>query len=243
MTSTPTNAVAARVRWAAASSLLLVAVAGALEAHGRASRHRFEPPPDMNGRRWLSAGDAAGAVRAWMACDLRGRRALVLTGRWSRPRTVKEGITEADLARAAAGPLDFLDADSALWVAATRGVVRALEVVMPPAALDRRLAEAEGPRGLVRTPGGFQHPFDAFERTFSSPGAYRGGPEPVLLLVEPSFLDAGAPDDLTAWLRERGVAFDLGVIALEDPLATAEQRARAAALAEALGAQFAEVQE
>jgi hypothetical protein len=57
----------------------------------------------------------------------------------------------------------------------------------------------------------------------------------VLVLVEPSFFDAGGLD-LPAWLAERGIVPSQVVVALDDPASTDAQRSAARALADRVAA-------
>jgi hypothetical protein len=232
-----------RLRWAAACTALLLLVVASLQARGHGARVPFDASRELGGRPWASVGDAADALRVWMASGLRGRRLLVLTGRWSRPRTLENApVSEADLARGLSGaPLDLLDANAALWMAGTRGIARSLDVVMPPAAFARRRAEVSGKRGFAPRPGGFALPFDAYERTFWTPDGYPPAEETVLVLIEPSFFEPGAPPDVGRWLRRLGVRFDLALVALEDPVATEDQRAETRRLVADVEAPFVEV--
>jgi hypothetical protein len=237
------DASAVRLRLAAVCAAALLLVAGALQARGLSARVPFDASRELDGRPWASVGDAADAVRVWLASGIRGRRLLVLTGRWSRPRTLENApVTEADLARGLAGePLDMLDADAALWLAGTRGIARSLDVVMPPEAFARRVAEVSGKRGFARRPGGFALPFDAYERAFWTPDGYPPAAETVLVLIEPSFFAPGGPPDVARWLQRRGIRFDLALVALEDPVATEAQRAEARRLVADVEAPFVEV--
>jgi hypothetical protein len=234
-----------RLRWAAACTALLLLVVASLQARGHGARVPFDASRELGGRPWASVGDAGDAVRVWMASGLRGRRLLVLTGRWSRPRTLENApVSEADLARGlslSAAPLDLLDADAALWTAGTRGIARSLDVVMPPAAFARRRAEVAGKHGFRPRAGGFALPFDAYERAFWTPDGYRPEEESVLVLIEPSFFEPGAPPDVARWLRRLGVRFDLALVTLEDPVATEDQRAEARRLVADVEAPFVEV--
>ncbi len=225
------------------AALALLALGGA-EARGRGARTFFAPPPEFRGGRWAMVGDAGQAFRVWRAAGLHGRAALVLTGRWSRPRSLRERPpTPREMAAGPGGPAEAVDADSALFAAAQLGIARRLEVVLPPAVLERRLGEVAGRKELVRERGAYRLPYEAVERRFSAPEAFAPPGEPVLVLVEPSFFQAGAPGDPAAWLASRGAAFDLGLVALEDPAADAGQREAARLFAAAQGAVFVEAGE
>jgi len=204
------------------------------------SRTTFTPPPDFGGARWAAVRDAAEAVRVWADADLHGRKVLLLTGRWAQIGSINVDVADAAGAGAKA-PLELLDADTAVLAAARSGVARELLVVMPPEAFRRRLEEVRGAKELRVGEGAFTLPYHGYARRFSTPAALAPDGEPVLALVEPSFFDAGAPDALATWLASRGVRVELGLVALSDPTASAAQRERAAAFAEATRAVSVEV--
>ena len=231
-----------RLAWAAGIVLFASAAIAGAEAAGREARRAFDPPPEFGGKRWAFVPDAAEAVRAWMAAGVHGRPLVVLTGRWGRPGT--PGTQPAVVvARSQSGDSpDLLDADSALFAAARLGVAREMLVAMPPAALAQRLDEARGAKDARVGDGWASHPYHGYPRRFSSPAALRAPSDPALVLIEPSFLEAAGPAPIDAWLRDRGVEVDLGIVALDDPTATDAQRERARALAEAMGAVAVEVE-
>lgn len=233
-----------RARWAWSGVLAASAVLAALasDCHGLASRRPFEPPPDLRGVSWATVGDAADAYRVWEAAGVRGRRLVVLTGRWSKPRNLKERPPAPEELAAGSGGGDIVDQDSALFAAAQSGIARRLDVVMPPSALDRRLAEVAGQKALERSGRAFRLPYEALERRFSAPEAFAAPSETVLVLVEPSWFQEGAPPDPAAWLAGLGARHDLALLALDDPAAGDEQRVRARRLGTVLGAQLLEVQ-
>ena len=225
-----------RRRWVAAGALALLSAALLLAvlAAAKGGRRLAPPPP-----RWRAVADAGEAWRAWRSAGVHGRVLLVFTGRWA---TVSQehplpSTWAADLAGCRPGPLPArLDADTALIAAASDGTARALDVVMPPAAYARRLAAVRGDKALRVEDGSFLDPFHGFPRRILLPGAPLASGEPVLVLVEPSFLGAGVAGTVDGWLRDRGLRSDLALVALDDPAATSAQRAAARALAERLGA-------
>lgn len=232
-------AVRARIAWAAALLVAAGAVALALEAAGHASRTTFVAPPEFGATRWAAVGDAGDAVRVWAEAEQRGRRLLLLTGRWALVQSMRLDALEASTARGAAP--DLVDANTAIMATARTGIARDLQVVMPPDAWQRRLDEVAAAKELVRGERAFSVPYHGFRRRFALPGALEPPGEPALVLVEPSFFAPGAPDDPAAWLRARGVEVDLGLVALADPTATPDQLERAAAFARHAGAVAVEV--
>ena len=220
----------------------MLASALATEAHGLRSRISFTPPSHLGGRCVVATADAADAFHIWVAAGLRGRRLLVLSGQWSRPRNVaKEPLTpeEQEVARLH-GETALVDARTALYAAARMGIARTIDVIMPPEALARRLAEVSGAKTLVRENGAFRVSYEGLERRFSNPEAFLPPQETALVLVEPSWFSPGAPSDPVAWLSSIGVTSDLALVALADPAATGEQRLAAARYAWAVGATFDE---
>lgn len=220
----------ARLLWAAAGVLLLAGALLASELRGRTARLLYAAPPGQP--RVFLAEDAAGAARLWAEAGIRGRRLITFTGQWTRPPPA-QGAT---LLLGTRESWDQLDARNALFLAARLGMVRRLEVVMPAALVAGRLAELRGRREVVPEPGGFRQPYEALDRRFSTAEALRVPGEPVLVLVEPSWFAQAAPLDPLAWLRARGVSWDLAVIALSDPAASGEARLAAAAYGSAAGA-------
>jgi hypothetical protein len=105
---------------------------------------------------------------------------------------------------------------------------------MPPAVLERRLDGIRGARGLDASGGVVSHPFEGFSRRLLAcdlpPGSLRLDHEPVLVLVEPSYLAAGCPDP-GRWLADRGLSSDLALVALHDPAAEGRQLEAARGLA------------
>ncbi|HEU4382852.1 MAG TPA: hypothetical protein VFR85_05035 [Anaeromyxobacteraceae bacterium] len=235
----------ARLIWAGAVAALALAALAAAEGHGRGSRRSFLPRPELRGRPVAMVGSAADAFRVWRAAGVRGRHLLVLTGQWSKPRSLEAhppAPAEVRAARAG-GEREFLDAESALFTAARVGIARSLEVVMPPSAFTHRLGEVAGLKELERGDGTFRLPFNGFERRFSTPRAFAAPMEPVLVLVEPTWFAEGAPADPLGWLSSEGVAFDLALLALEDPAASEAERRAALAFAQGAGAPFLEAAE
>lgn len=235
--STPSQR--SRLFWTAAIGLLATAAAGAAELRGRSARTHFAPPPGFGPGRWGAVAHAGDAVQVLGAAGIHGRKLLLLTGRWARIRSMNLDVAES--AASPGAPLDLLDADTAVLAAARSGIARELLVAMPPSAFRRRLDEVGGAKELAAGAGWFSLPFHGYPRRFSLPEALAPEREPVVALVEPSFLDEGAPADLQDWLRRHDIDVELGLVALSDPAASATQRERAAALAAALGASSVEV--
>lgn len=213
----------------------------AAEAHGRASRVLYAPRDGSKARRIAAVADAREAVRLWSAVGVRGRRLVVLTGRWSRP-SPGELLPPAAGASGDAAP-GASSADGALYAAVRLGLVRSLDVVMPPAAFSHRLGEVRAAKGLVRADGAFGLPYHGVERRFCAPRALRAPDEPALVLVEPSWFEDGAPPDPLAWLASAGVVADLALVALDDPAASTGERAAALGLARAYGVPWVEADE
>jgi hypothetical protein len=224
------------------ASVILVFTLGAalwVEMRGHSARTAFAPPPEFGAARWASVADAGEAVRVWGEAGLHGRKVLLLTGRWAKVQSMNLEI--ADAAAAPGSRLDLLDANTALLASMRSAIAREIQVVMPPEAFQRRLDEVVGAKELTRGEGWFALPFHGFARRFSTPEMVVSPAEPVLALVEPSFFAAGAPAAPLAWLRDRGVDVELGLVALADPTATPEQRDRAAGFAQDAGAVSVEV--
>jgi hypothetical protein len=232
-------AVRPRLAWMCAIAVLTAATAGYAEVRGREARTSFSPPAEFRGARWATVGDAGEAVRVWGEAGLRGRKVLLLTGRWARVKDLGRDVIEA--AAAGQAPFDLIDADTAVLVAARSGIARDLQVVLPPAAYAQRLDEVRGAKEIRQGEGWLSLPFHGFERRFAVPAALAPPGEAVLALVEPSFFSDGAPQAPDQWLRERGVEVELGLVALSDPAATDAQRARAAAFAQGARAVAVEV--
>lgn len=236
-----------RLRWAAALAALAAAAVVASEAHGRSSRLPFDPPPELRGHPWASVGDATSAFRVWRAAGVRGRWVVVLTGRWSRPRDPREVLATAEELLAAGGRgsqlPDFVDVENALYAAAQVGIARRFSVAMTPGSLARRAEESRAQPDFAPDGGdAFRSPYHGLARRFSTAARLEAPTEPALVLVEPSFFaDGGASPDRV--LRERGVSFDLALVALDDPAATDAQRAAASAFVASVGAPFVEASE
>jgi hypothetical protein len=235
----PTYAVRPRLAWASVMLAAAVAVVVAVEVRGVAARTTFARPAAFGDVRWAAVSDAAEAVRVWADAGLRGRKVLLLTGRWAQVQSMNTDV--ADAAAMPGASLGLLDANTAVLAAARTGVARELVIVMPPAAFARRLDEVKGAKELTRGDGWFTLPFHGYARRFSVPEALLAPREPVLALVEASFFDAGAPGALAAWLASRGIEVELGLVAMDDPTASPEQRERAAAFAQGTRAVAVEV--
>lgn len=236
----PAFAVRPRLAWA--SVILTFALASALwvEVRGHAARTAFQAPPDFGAARWAAVADAGEAVRVWGEAGLHGRKLLVLSGRWANVKS--SDLEPADGAAGASGTEgDLIDANTALLASMRSAISREIQVVMPPEAFRRRLADVAGAKELTAGDGWFTLPFHGFARRFSVPERLAAPGESVLALVEPSFFAGGAPAAPLEWLRERGVDVELGLVALADPTATPEQRERAAAFAQRSGAVAVEV--
>ncbi|HTN51157.1 MAG TPA: hypothetical protein VML50_02040 [Anaeromyxobacter sp.] len=227
----------ARLRWAAALTALAITLVPCLDALGRASRSPARLTPAPGSAPWVMVPDAASAYRLMSAAGVRGCWLVVLTGRWSRPRSLWSRPRPGEgFAAAAARARAVVDADGALFALARDGIARRLDLVMPPAVLERRMAEVAGQKGLAVREGGFSLPYDALERRFSVPDAFAAPREKVVVLVEPSFFQEGAPAEAASWLASRGTQVELGLIATDDGQSTAAQRAAALALGDAVGA-------
>lgn len=237
--SPPETGARSQLAWSALLVVLAIAAALAADLRGHRSRQPFTPPEEFHGRRWAVVDDAAAAVEVWSASGLRGRRLVVVSGRWGKPVT-------PDRAAAPRGPLPEDPAarstelaarvSGALFDATMSGVARELVVVMPTAAFDARIDAIRAARGTTLGEGWARQPYDGIPRSFHRPATLPRSDEEVLLLVEPSFFADGAPPDLPAWLAERGVRFDLALIAARDPEATPAQQEAAGALASRTGA-------
>ncbi len=216
-----------RVHWAIAMVLWAVAASAAAEWHGRASRLAFHPPPQIRNLKAASVGNAADAFALWKGSGVNGRRIVVLTGQWPAP----SGGANAD---GSSAPSQVLTANSALYWAALSGVARAFDVVMPPAAFERRLAADASHKVFQPEDGAYRHDLHGFWLRFSLPRAFIPPPEPALVLIEPTWFAEGAPADPLSWLVSVGVRADLAVVALDDPAADDRQRNLAAEYARAM---------
>lgn len=224
MTEPGVSPTAARWRWTALLCALGAATALAAQLHGQGARRYFEPPPEMAGVRWGFVTDAGAAVRVWDAAQVSGRPLVVFTGRWS---TVPGDLVERILSERPGATMETLvDQENALLVAARTGIGRAFTVLMPQAAWDRRVAELQGARELVVEGGCAWLAFAAIERAFCLPASAPGMTEPALVLVEPSWFDAPEAPTPAALLFERGIPFDLALLAASDPVASEGARAR-----------------
>jgi hypothetical protein len=220
--------------WAAALALVSALAVAGVAWNASAARRVLEVPGGE--ARWIAVPDAGDALRAWVDLGLHGRRLLVLTGRWT---TLPFSSPKASGVNSPSPPLldaGFLDVENVFLVAARLGTARALTVVLTPPAFAARREAARSGKDVELHDDWLVQRFHGYERRFTLPAALPPAAEPVLLLVEPSFFAPGVPPDPVAWLRERGVGFDLATVALGDPAATPEQAARALALARAHGA-------
>jgi hypothetical protein len=221
------------------AALAFVSALAASELHGRSSR-TYLAGAGPSDPAVVVVADAGEALRAWRAAGVRGRDLVVLSGQWARPAGIRTAppATLAELAAAEREEPEPVDGTAGLYLAAREGIARRLDVVLTPAALARRLEEVAGQKGVATSEDGeaYTPPFIGVERRFSTARAFEPPAEPALVLVEPSWFDGAPPGDPLAWLRSRGVTFDLAIVALEDPAASEAARGMAAELARRLGA-------
>lgn len=243
MVSTSSHAVAQRrLAWAAAVSALSVLAIAATGAHGRASRSYFTPPPELKGQRVLSVKGAAEAVVIWRNEGIRGRELVVLTGRWSRPGAARphpRTLGEME-ARRSESAFETLDDSGALFTAASAGIARRMEVVMPPKVFEERRAEVSDRRGFQPHAEAYSLPHEGYARRFSTPAGFTPASGRALILIEPSWFTDETPADPLGWLSAMGISGDLSIISLEDDAASKESLAAAERYAAAVGAVRAE---
>jgi hypothetical protein len=165
---------------------------------------------------------AADAFLVWREAGANGRRLVVLTGQWGGQGNVPAGVPGAPV-----------DASRALFLAARLGQVRSFDVVLPPAAFERRAAQDAAHKAFRPEDGAYRHDLHGFRLRFSLPRSFVAPDEPVIVLVEPTWFDGGAPPDPIAWLSSLGVRTDLVLVALDDPSANDEARKSAATYARA----------
>ena len=212
------QAIRARFLWAAGIAIATVAAIVLAGWHGRESRAAFQAPPELARRPAASVGSAADALAVWQGSGLRGRRLVLLTGTFG-------GSGRAQDAPGASGGIT---AASAVYWAARLGLVRAIDVVMPPADFERQRAGDAAHKAYQPEGGAYRHDLHGFWMRFSLPGALLAPAEPALVLVEPTWFRPGAPPDPLAWLSSVGVRSDLVLVALDGPAATESDRRAAA---------------
>jgi len=212
------HAIRARLLWAAGIAVATVAAIVLAGWHGRQSRAAFHAPPELARRPAAGVGSAADALVVWQGSGLRGRRLVLLTGTFGG----------SDRALGAPGASGGVTADSAVYWAARLGLVRAIDVVMPPADFERQRAGDAAHRAFQPETDAYRHDLHGFWLRFSLPGALLPPAEPALVLVEPTWFRPGAPPDPLAWLSSVGVRSDLVLVALDGPDATESDRRAAA---------------
>jgi hypothetical protein len=211
-------AIRGRLLWATGIAIATIAVIGLSDWHGRKSRTTFHPPPELARRPVAGVGNAADAFAVWQGSGLKGRRAVVLTGQFGGAGHAPE----------APGPGGGVTAASAVYWAARLGLVRAIDVVMPPAEFERQRAGDAAHKVFQPEAGAYRHDLHGFWLRISLPGTFLPPTEPALVLVEPTWFRPGAPPDPIAWLSSVGVRTDLALVALDDPAATESDRRAAA---------------
>jgi len=232
----------ARRTWTAALVAVFAVAVAWTGAAGPGARATFEPPPDFNGRRWAVVRDAAEAFRAWSAAGVHGRRLVVFSGRWATvtPDTLPGAGTQPVPAGAQVDetglPTDLVDRDTALLAAARSGIAREVIAVMPPAAYAARREVASRDKAARLGEGWHDHPYHGFPRRFALATALPPIDEPALVLIEPSWFGTPGALDPRAVLRRAGSKADLGLLALEDPVASEAQVLAAQGYAEELQA-------
>jgi hypothetical protein len=212
------QAIRARLLWAAGIAIATTAVIALASWHGRESRAVFHAPPELARRPAAGVGSAADALVVWQGSSLRGRRLVLLTGTFGG----------SDRAEGTPGAGGGVTAESAVYWAARLGLVRAIDVVMPPADFERQRAGDVGHKAFQPESGAYRHDLHGFWLRFSLPGALLPPAEPALVLVEPTWFRPGAPPDPLAWLSSVGVRSDLVLVALDGPAATESDRRAAA---------------
>lgn len=216
MKATPLSPLAIRGRllWAAGIAIATVAVFGLSAWHGRESRVTFHPPPALASRPVAGVGSAADAFAVWRGSGLKGRRLVLLTGQFGGSGRVSE----------TPGPGRGPTAATAVYWSARLGLVRAMDVVMPPADFERQRARDAGHKVFRPEDGAYRHDLHGFWLRVSLPRGFLPPDEPALVLVEPTWFRPGAPPDPLAWLSSLGVRTDLLLVALDDPAATEADR-------------------
>jgi hypothetical protein len=212
------HAVRERLLWAGGIAIATVAAVVLAGWHGRESRAAFHAPPELSLRPAAGVGSAADAFVVWQGSGLRGRRLVLLTGSFGG-----SGRTE-DVPGARGG----VTAAGAVYWAARLGMVRTIDVVMPPSDFERQRASDAGHKAFQPESGAYRHDLHGFWLRFSLPGALLPPSEPALVLVEPTWFRPGAPPDPLAWLSSVGVRSDLALVALDGPAATESDRRAAA---------------
>lgn len=212
------HAIRGRLLWTAGIAIATVAAIVLAGWHGRQSRAAFHAPPELLRRPAAGVGSAADALVVWRGSGLRGRRLVLLTGTFG-------GSGRAEDAPGLSGGVT---AASAVYFAARLGLVRAIDVVMPPADFERQRADDSAHKAFQPEAGAYRHDLHGFWLRFSLPGALLPPAEPAMVLVEPTWFRPGAPPDPLAWLSSVGVRSDLVLVALDGPAATESDRRAAA---------------
>jgi len=207
-------AIRGRLLWAAGITVATIAVIGLSAWHGRESRATFHPPPELARRPVAGVGSAADAFAVWRGSGVKGRRLVLLTGQFGGSGRAPE----------APGPGGGVTAAGAIYWSARLGLVRAIDVVMPPTDFERQRAGDAGHKVFRPEDGAYRHDLHGFWLRFSQPRALLPPNEPALVLVEPTWFRPGAPPDPIAWLSSLGVRTDLLLVALDDPSATESDR-------------------
>jgi hypothetical protein len=219
------QAIRGRILWAAGIAIATIAVIGLSAWHGRESRATFHPPPGLASRPVAGVGSAADAFAVWRGSGLKGRRLVLLTGQFGGSGRAPE----------APGPGGGVSAATAVYWSARLGLVRAIDVVMPPADFDRQRAGDASHKVFRPVDGAYRHDLHGFWLRFSLPRAFLPPDEPALVLVEPTWFRPGAPPDPLAWLSSLGVRTDLVLVALDDPSATEADRRAASEFVRSAG--------
>lgn len=227
---------------AAAIAALSAAALASMELRGRAARVRFDVPVDLGAHRAAMVHSATDALRVWADTGVRGRRLVILSGQWAKP-SIARTHPSASATLASTWTSSAQDPSDAIFASTRLGIVRSLDVVMPPASFSRRLEEVSSTKVFVREEEAFRTTYSGLERRFSTPQGFVAPDEPVLVLIEPSWYAEGAPLDPLRWLASRGVTWDLALLALADLSATDAERLAASSYGRALGARFVEVRE
>jgi hypothetical protein len=214
-----------RLLWAAGIAIGTVAAIVMSGWHGRESRAMFHAPPELARRPAAGVGSAADAFEVWRGSGLRGRRLVLLTGNFGGSGQAQD----------APGTSGGVTAASAVYWASRLGLVRAIDVVMPPADFERRRAGDAAHKAFQPEVGAYRHDLHGFWLRLSLPGALLPPAEPALVLVEPTWFRPGAPPDPLAWLSSVGVRSDLILVALDGPAATESDRRAAAEYARGAG--------